>query len=98
LLLYHVESLADQKLTVEVTVTRSLERPRRLAVQATISGFVTPPENLWAKLIWGNQTKQAQINAQGQVDFGELSLETLSEDLAAGIGNFDLIFEAEEST
>jgi hypothetical protein len=82
---------------VEVTATRHPERPDCLHLQAIITGSVYLPENLWARLIWEDQTRCEPVDPRGNnVDFGEVSLTTLQEALEAGKGSFEIAFEARE--
>jgi hypothetical protein len=83
-------------MAVEVTATRCPERLDCLHLQAIITGSAPLPENLWARLIWDDQTRSGPVGPQGGVDFGQVSLGTLQEALEAGEGSFEIAFEARE--
>jgi len=96
LLLSDTIPIGPQTLAVEVTGTRRPERPDYLALQAIITGSAPLPAHLWATLTWAGQTRSGPVDAQGQVDLGEVSLATLQAALDTGKGDFQIAFEARE--
>jgi len=96
LLLSDTVPMGEGAVAVEVTATRRPERPDLLYLQATITGSAPLPENLWARLIWDDQTRFGSVDLQGRVDFGEVSLITLQESLETGEGSFEIAFEARQ--
>jgi hypothetical protein len=96
LLLSDTIPMGEGTVAVEVTGTRHPARPHYLRLQAIITGSAPLPENLWARLIWDEQTRSGPVDLQGHVDFGEVSLTTLQEALETGKGSFEIAFEARE--
>jgi hypothetical protein len=96
LLLSETIPMGEGTVAVEVTATRRPEKPDYLHLQAIITGSAPLPENLWARLIWEDQTRCGPVDPQGGVDFGQVSLATLQEALEAGEGSFEIAFEARE--
>jgi hypothetical protein len=96
LLLSDTVPMGEETVAVEVMGTRHPERPHCLHLQAIITGSAPLPENLWARLIWDDQTRSGPVDLQGHVDFGEVSLTTLQEALETGEGSFEIAFEARE--
>jgi hypothetical protein len=96
LLLSDIVPMGEGTVAVEVTATRHPERPDCLHLQAIITGSAPLPGNLWARLIWEDQTRCAPVDPQGRVDFGQVSLTTLQEALETGEGSFEIAFEARE--
>jgi hypothetical protein len=96
LLLSDTVPVGEGTVAVEVTATCRSERPDHLHLQAIITGSAPLPENLWARLIWADQTRSGPVDPQGCVDFGEVSLTTLQEALETGEGSFEIVFEARE--
>jgi hypothetical protein len=96
LLLSDTVPVGEQTLAVEVMATRHPEQPDRLVLQALIIGSASLPESLGARLTWAGQTRTALVDADGQVDFGEVSLANLQAALETGEGRFEIAFEAPE--
>jgi hypothetical protein len=96
LLLSDIVPMGEGAVAVEVTATRCPEKPDSLHLQAIITGSAPLSENLWARLIWDDQTRCGPVDLQGHVDFGQVSLTTLQEALEAGEGSFEIAFEAQE--
>ena len=96
LLLSDIVPMGEGKVAVEVTATRRPEKPDYLHLQAIITGSAPLPENLWARLVWDDQTRCGSVDPEGHADFGEVSLTTLQEALEAGEGSFEIAFEARE--
>jgi len=94
LLLSDTVPVGEGTVAVEVTATRRPDRPDHLHLRAIITGSAPLPQNLWARLIWDDQTRSGPVDPQGGVDFGQVSLTTLQEALEAGEGSFEIAFEA----
>jgi hypothetical protein len=97
-LLADTVSLGEGVVAVEVTAIPDERDPDRLHLRATIAGPGDLPRHLWAVLRWGDETRSGAVDAQGQVDLGQVSLAALERALEAGEGTFEIAFEERRET
>ncbi len=62
-----------------------------LSVRASVAGRAELPIGLWGILTWGEETREAPVDAEGQVDFGAAPLQSLHH--PTGNASFSVAFE-----
>ena len=89
LLLSDAVTVGDQLLAIELTAQRDHAQADEVSVQAALTGSEPLPPDLWATLNWAGEPHQVPVDAQGQANFGRMSLPALQ----SATRSFDLVIE-----
>ncbi len=89
LLLSDAVTVGDQLLAIELTAQRDHAQADEVSVQAVLTGSEPLPPDLWATLTWAGETHQSPVDAQGQANFGRVSLPVLH----TAAHSFELLIE-----